>query len=66
VAEAATRATVRTMQKLARDHECCNAEQAWEWVIAVSELAVDGDDDARRWLPRAIMHYLEAVRRQDG
>jgi len=54
------------MQKLARDHECCNAEQAWEWVIAVSELAVDGDDDARRWLPRAIMHYLEAVRRQDG
>ena len=46
------------------DHEapsCCTAEQAWAWTNAIAEMAVDGDDDARRALPEAVDHYLAAI-----
>jgi hypothetical protein len=49
---------------LSPDVECCNREQAAEWLEAVVELALLGDEDAIRWLPKAIDHYLEAVRRE--
>lgn len=41
---------------------CCTAGQAWHWVNAVAEMAVDGDDDAKHALPATIDHYLTACR----
>jgi hypothetical protein len=54
------------MQKLAPTEPCCNSEQARQWMQAVAELAVMGDEDATRWLPYAISHWLSAVRREAG
>ena len=41
---------------------CCTTKQAWAWVNAVAEMAVNGDDDARRALPETVDHYLAACR----
>ena len=38
---------------------CCSPSAAWTWVNAVAEMAVYGDDDARRWLPVAVDHALK-------
>jgi hypothetical protein len=54
------------MQKLAPTEPCCNEKQARGWLEAVGELAVMGDEDARRWLPHVINHWLSAVRREAG
>jgi len=43
------------------DPLCCTPSQAWEWARCLAELAVIyGDDDARRWLPVALDHWLRA------
>lgn len=37
---------------------CCSPEAAWQWVDAVAEMALAGDEDGRRVLPNAIEHAL--------
>lgn len=42
---------------------CCTPTQAWDWARCLAELAVVyGDDDSRRALPKAVQHYLDALR----
>jgi hypothetical protein len=41
---------------------CCTPRQAWAWLKEVSAMALGGDDDAKRALPVAVGHFLEAVR----
>jgi len=41
---------------------CCSPTAAWQWVNAVAEMAVYGDDDAHRWLPVAVDHALKMGR----
>ncbi len=37
---------------------CCSPSAAWQWVNAIAEMAVYGDEDARRWLAVAVDHAL--------
>ena len=41
---------------------CCTPEQAWQWVNAVAELALAGDNDGLNALPNCVAHYLDALR----
>ncbi len=41
---------------------CCTPTQATSWLDCLAEMAVYGDDDARRALPEAVDHFLAALR----
>jgi hypothetical protein len=38
---------------------CATEEDAWRWVELVSEMALEGDEDAIETLPNVIAHWLE-------
>ena len=54
--------TIPPLQWPAHGESCCTPARAWQWVNAVAEMAVYGDDDAARALPEAVDHYLAALR----
>lgn len=41
---------------------CCTVPQAISWLSAIAEMALGGDDDARRALGEAAQHYIAATR----
>jgi hypothetical protein len=45
-----------------RAHQCpgCGDEAgAWSWVLLVTEVALEGDEDAIETLPNVVAHWLE-------
>ena len=39
--------------------QCCSVEDAWRLVREIAWLALQGDNDAHRWLPAAVDHALK-------
>ncbi len=52
-----------SVREQAEPVNCCDADAAWQWVLAIAELALDGDRDGRRLIGEAVAHAIQAERR---
>ena len=54
--------SILPLPRRARQGGCCGPAEAWAWTREVAAMALAGDEDARRALPAAVDHFLQAVR----